>query len=305
MSDSYFLHKNNQQLGPFPIKELIEGLHAGRFESKDMVWKEGMTEWTVLSAVVPPPPKLGAGPPPLSSRSGSVVDSISNQTAKKMGCGKLLGYAFLFLIVCAIVGIMTEKNGKSSGSTRSYEREDSDKKGESNKAGSDNGRFTSIGKMGEAFKLGDYTYTIDSAQKTSVIGGSQFEEAFTEALLKDAFRQIGGNPAAPAGDAPAYLVVRYTIRNDSNEAAVVSTSDFKVEDSRGRIFTPSSEATSQLVMNGSADLLVSQLQLGIAKEGVQAFELPNDSFRSAITLIVPEKGFLNSGETRVKLVVNK
>lgn len=158
--------------------------------------------------------------------------------------------------------------------------------------------------IGESFRLGDFSYTITSAQKMNHIGGSDLEGALIDALAQGLQKELGlqNQPRAqPSGDSAVYLVVRYRIKNEGSESAVVSTTDFTVVDAKGRKFTTSSDATSELVMNQGADFLLSELQPGIGSDGVQAFQMPRNSFEGELILVVPEKGFLSSGEKRVKL----
>jgi hypothetical protein len=152
--------------------------------------------------------------------------------------------------------------------------------------------------IGESFRLGDFSYTITSVRKTNHIGGSDFESALVDAFAQGLQKELGEEPS---NDSAVFLIVRYRIKNEGTEAAVVSTTDFTIVDAKGRKFTTSSDATSELVMNQGADFLLSELQPGIGSDGVQAFQLPNDSFDGELILVVPEKGFLSSGEKRVKL----
>ena len=102
-------------------------------------------------------------------------------------------------------------------------------------------------------------------------------------------------------DASSFLVVNYKIKNEGKEASVISTTDFKIIDTKGRTFTTSAKATTELVANESEDYLFSELQPGITKAGIQAFELPKDSFDGRLTLVIPEKGILGSKEVRVEI----
>ena len=151
---------------------------------------------------------------------------------------------------------------------------------------------------GEVFTLGGFNYVITSARRTAYIGSSDLDSALVDTLIQNIEKKTG---ATRASDGASFIVVRYKIKNEGTEAAVVSTSDYKVVDSKGRNFTPSSDATAELVANQDADFLLSELQPGISKDGVQAFQLPNDAFDGKLILIVPEKGLFSSGEKRVKL----
>lgn len=152
--------------------------------------------------------------------------------------------------------------------------------------------------IGESFRLGKFSYTITSARKTNHIGGSDIESALVDLFSQGLEKELG---VVSSGDSAVYLIVRYRIKNEGTESAVVSTMDFTVEDAKGRKFTTSSDATTELVLSQGADFLLSELQPGIGTDAVQAFQLPNDAFAGELTLLVPEKGLLSSGEKRVKL----
>lgn len=55
----WFYSKHGEQLGPITPGELSEKLSSGELSAKDLVWKEGMVDWTPLGEVVlfPPLPK--------------------------------------------------------------------------------------------------------------------------------------------------------------------------------------------------------------------------------------------------------
>ncbi len=161
--------------------------------------------------------------------------------------------------------------------------------------------------IGENFQIGDFSYIINSVKKTDHIGtsgldvfnalGSKTEKANMDAIIQAA-KQAG---LISTDDASSFLIVNFKIKNEGKEASVISTTDFKIIDFKGRTFTTSAKATTELVMNESEDYLFSELQPGMSKKGIQAFELPKDSFDGKLTLIVPEKGFLGSEEVRVEI----
>jgi hypothetical protein len=75
MSKQWYLHQNNQQKGPFSWEDLIEQAGKGMVDPKDLVWSEGMPEWSTADKVAgliqpkevaPPPPPVTqpASPPP-------------------------------------------------------------------------------------------------------------------------------------------------------------------------------------------------------------------------------------------------
>lgn len=68
---AYHLSRNGQVSGPFPASEIKALLSRREASSSDLVWQEGMTEWTAVSnipqlrpnSLMPPPP-----PPPPSTQ---------------------------------------------------------------------------------------------------------------------------------------------------------------------------------------------------------------------------------------------
>jgi len=75
----FFVHLNGQQMGPYPVATLKEGVATGQFTGETPVWREGMAGW-VGAGQVPelqalfqpagPPPFGGGGPPPFPGSSG-------------------------------------------------------------------------------------------------------------------------------------------------------------------------------------------------------------------------------------------
>jgi hypothetical protein len=282
MSD-YYIAKDGQQSGPFSKDDLIIGLRNGRFKTTDLAWQVGAADWVPLSSLFPPPPP---DPSPLHQ---PVNHLLTAPPDKESGCSKVFGCAFICVvgfIGLAIIGAIFG-DSKSSSDTGKTEADSSVVRKEYPPCA-----------VGESFSLGGFSYVIVSARKTGFIGSSDLEGAIVNALIQGFQKETG---TSEPSDGSNFLVVRYRIKNEGKESAVVSTSDFKVLDSKGRQYTPSSDATAHLVMNQDADFLLSELQPGIGRDGVQAFELPNDAFDGGLTLIVPEKGLFSSGEVRVRL----
>jgi hypothetical protein len=47
-----YIHKNNQQEGPFDIVHIQEALKTGVYSHEDLAWKEGLTEWVSLKIII-------------------------------------------------------------------------------------------------------------------------------------------------------------------------------------------------------------------------------------------------------------
>lgn len=135
--------------------------------------------------------------------------------------------------------------------------------------------------VGEQFTLGDFTYVTQDVE--------------TRKRLGNEFVNSTANQGA------SFVLVSFLIRNEGNQTETVLTDDFKIVDQRGREFRPSADATTTLSMSGNSDFLLSQLQPGITKQSMTAFEVPDEVVRQGFTLIVPEKGLLGSDEARIAI----
>ena len=135
-------------------------------------------------------------------------------------------------------------------------------------------------KIGEQFKLGDYTYKVIKIVTASRLGNQFVREV--------------------AGQDEKFVVVYFTIRNDSNKTQTVMADDFQIIDAQGRQFSTDSEASTALLMSGvSKDFLIRQIQPSLTKNAVTVFRVPADAISGPMTLAVPEKGLFSSGKATV------
>jgi hypothetical protein len=137
-------------------------------------------------------------------------------------------------------------------------------------------------KLGDEFTLGDFTYWVKSIEVVNTVG--------SEFVHKE------------ASEGAKFVLVHFAIRNNTNSTETVLTDDFKIEDAKGREFRSSTEANTTLGMSQPGkDLLLTELQPGLKKTTVTAFEMPDDALKGGLTLVVPEKGILGTGSVRVTL----
>lgn len=137
-------------------------------------------------------------------------------------------------------------------------------------------------KFGEAFRLGDFTYSVTNVKVMDEVGK--------------------GYGKKTASEGAAFVVVQFTIQNEGNATETVLTDDFLIVDAKGREFRPSTEANMALAMaGGGKDMIVSELQPGLKKATATAFELPEGSAKGTFTLVIPEKGLLGTGAVRITL----
>jgi hypothetical protein len=137
-------------------------------------------------------------------------------------------------------------------------------------------------KLGDEFTLGDFTYWVKSIEVVNAVG--------SEIVHKE------------ASEGAKFVLVHFAIRNNTNSTETVLTDDFKIEDAKGREFRSSTEANTTLGLSQPGkDLLLTELQPGLKKTTVTAFEMPDDALKGGLTLVVPEKGILGTGSIRVAL----
>ena len=135
-------------------------------------------------------------------------------------------------------------------------------------------------KINEQFTLGDYSYRITKMVTRNSLGNEFNREV--------------------AGQDETFVVVYFTIRNDSKKTQTVMADDFQIIDQQGREFSTDSEASTALLMSGvSKDFLIRQIQPGLTKNAVTVFRVPTDVANGSITLVVPEKGSFSSGKATI------
>lgn len=125
--------------------------------------------------------------------------------------------------------------------------------------------------VGKAFRLGLYTYTIAGCEATDTLGGQ--------------FKPIN------ASRGTEFVVITFTVRNDSVRPRELSTADLKVEDANGVTYGPSQQAASVLRPSfGDGDNWLTDIQPGVTKVMAVAFEVPDASLKTPVKLIIPEQG---------------
>lgn len=131
-------------------------------------------------------------------------------------------------------------------------------------------RDASHRRLGESFRVGDFTYLIERVERREVIGNALHSEQ--------------------AGAGAVFLVVHYRVRNEGDSTARVLSDQFRLVDAGGRTFEVSSRASTALMMSGQQqDFLLSELQPGIFKAQVSAFEVPVEAL-AGLRLEIPEGG---------------
>jgi hypothetical protein len=136
--------------------------------------------------------------------------------------------------------------------------------------------------LGKAFQLGEYTYTITGCK--------------TAATLGEAFGRIRSGPGA------TYVVVTFSVRNESKRTRAVPTDDLKLEDAKGIIYRNCRDATTALWASGNEnDVFLNEVPPGTTTRSVSAFEVQVASLKQPIKLVIPEVGLFASGTAVVYL----
>jgi Domain of unknown function (DUF4352) len=136
--------------------------------------------------------------------------------------------------------------------------------------------------LGKAFRLGPYTYTIAGCK--------------TAATLGDQFSPMRANQ----GD--EYVVVTFSIRNDSTKPRVASIEAFRLQDANGAVYAACSQgAAVPRTQLTRGDLLLTEIQPGITKALAAAFEVPVASLKPPLKLLVFEQDLLGGHEATVYL----
>lgn len=86
MSTQWYLYKDQQQTGPMTWEQLLEKGKAGAVGPADMIWTEGMPNWTradQVKGLIPavPPPNPAYSPPPPGVQASQQPSNISYQHA--------------------------------------------------------------------------------------------------------------------------------------------------------------------------------------------------------------------------------
>ncbi len=68
-----FVHKNNEQLGPYQETEIKIFIQEGRITHDDLGWREGMSEWKPLKELIVQPPPLNKTLEPLAKNNPDQV----------------------------------------------------------------------------------------------------------------------------------------------------------------------------------------------------------------------------------------
>jgi hypothetical protein len=107
-----------------------------------------------------------------------------------------------------------------------------------------------------------------------------------------------------AEEGEKFVLVNFTIRNDSNTTQQVRADDFKIKDQQGREFSNDSKASTALLFSGGKkDMFLREIQPGLTSKGVTVFRVPADVVKQPMILLVPQKGAFFGRKTVTVLLV--
>ena len=125
--------------------------------------------------------------------------------------------------------------------------------------------------VGDTFRLGKYTMSIDRAYRRRTLGGRFISET------------------APAGS--TFVVVDFTMRNEGDSSMTILADRFVLVDALGREYKPDSSVATALVMSGRKDdLVVSELHPGVSHSDTVGFLIPAAAYGPGLTLEVKRPG---------------
>ncbi len=249
----YYADATNQPVGPMPLSKLQHLATVGMISSETLVIEDGGSKWRAFATIFPQRRfrLFRTTPPP------PVSAQAASASAPRRWPTILVLIVLVAVIATPILLFVTGKRFASQAASQA-------------KAPNAQPIDRFLG-LKEKFSLGDFTYKIESVDSRSSIGPSF---ARTQASANGVF-----------------VIVNYSIKNESNETRTSVSDDFVLRDAKGREFRPASKANTALLMqHRNKDFHPSELQPGLEHETAIAFEIPDDAANSRESLlIVPEK----------------
>src|SRR5690606_12928701 len=105
MSDWYYATADGQRHGPLPAAGLAALARSGKVGPQTLVWREGLAQWTPLSAHEA---ELGlvASPPPVPGQARAPMVQQATPPARRNGCLVALLIGIGGLVLVSIIGIL-------------------------------------------------------------------------------------------------------------------------------------------------------------------------------------------------------
>ena len=283
---------------------LQEVVHKTQTLNPSRLWKSSLCSSSALSGFIGFAARSWAEQLNLAHKHMSSVPPSIPLAQKKNSCAN--GCGMLVLAGVGLIVVMGMLHEDKDTQKKENLSDSQAKVGSASKPAPKSDAESEIQKssIGSSFSLGGFEYTVTSAkiENPDLNLASQGVAGFAIGIAL----QANG-----IDDTPSKVVaVRYVIKNLGSEEDAVSTTDFEVRDSKGRKFTCNSEITAKF--KGNTDELdpgtllgMETLPPGIPRKGIQAFELPNDSFDGELTLYIPKKGLFTSGAYTIPFTLPK
>jgi hypothetical protein len=65
MADQWYYSQQGQRVGPVSEEQISHLVSSGQIQPTDLIWKQGMAQWSQASQIFPPPPSDPNAPPPI------------------------------------------------------------------------------------------------------------------------------------------------------------------------------------------------------------------------------------------------
>ncbi len=185
---------------------------------------------------------------------------------------------FILCVLCVVLRMRTTSQGAANVSASAGAAALTATRPVTNETAPPDDRYESV--LNEPFAVGDFSYVVRSVSR---------------------FNKIGRGPLArTASEGAKFVIVDFDETNNGNETATVTTSAMQIV-ADGKTFRASSNAMTALAMSGRNELLLAELQPGLAHRGKVAFEMPIHAADGFMVLVVPERGVLGRRRQRVAL----
>lgn len=116
-------------------------------------------------------------------------------------------------------------------------------------------------------------------------------------------KSIGSDFNRTSADGGAeFVIVQYMVENLGKESETVMSDNFKLVTPDGSTYSPDSQAITALMMMGKdKDFLLSQLNPGVTKNSITAFEVPTTAYKAGTMLEVPASSMFKDDGVKVQL----
>jgi hypothetical protein len=100
-----YVHKDNEDRGPFEDHEIIASLRNGTFSPEDLGWRDGFKQWTPLGKLYPAATPRLTTPPPVPTAQTfrrTTVAAQTDRTSRQMTASQFEREGVAALVIAAI-----------------------------------------------------------------------------------------------------------------------------------------------------------------------------------------------------------